>query len=151
MAGEGVEHIVERVESFARENVLPHLWATTPDAVVTTVVIADVPALDPAADREAVNLALTLGAPREGPPAAFATDAAALQQMGLPTVVWRTWIDGARAPAGRVHRAGRARALRRAHGEHRAVGRCHPVPHPITGQRTPARRDLHLTRYGLPA
>jgi acetylornithine deacetylase len=72
---------------FADEEVLPSLRVRAPDASITTEVLADIPALDPAGNESAATLVGSLAGLDQLASVSYATDGAAIQLAGLPTVV----------------------------------------------------------------
>lgn len=85
--GDDVDDIQQRVESFARDQVLPRLREVAPEADIVTERLADVPALEPDGNAGAADVLLALGLYEAVQAVSFGTDASALQRAGLPTVV----------------------------------------------------------------
>ena len=79
--------VLERIERFGREQVLPKLRAVSEDTGIDTRVGIHVPSLAPAADEPAQRLALRLAERNETFAVAYGTEAGLFQRAGIPTVV----------------------------------------------------------------
>jgi len=79
--------VLERVERFGRETVLPRLRAVSGDTDIETRLGVNVPGLAPAADEPAQRLALRLTERNDTIAVAYGTEAGLFQRAGIPTVV----------------------------------------------------------------
>lgn len=79
--------VLERVERFSHERVLPGLRAVSEDTNVTTRLGVHVPELAPATDEPAERLALRLTERNDSLAVSYGTEAGLFQRAGIPTVV----------------------------------------------------------------
>jgi acetylornithine deacetylase len=89
LPSEDPEEIIQRIEEFVRNEVLPDLREFAPDAQVATESIARVPPLMPDPQARCENWLRQLPGVRPGGPGevSFATEAGSFQRAGISTVV----------------------------------------------------------------
>ncbi len=86
LPGDGSERVVEKLDTYARQNLIPEMRKVHPDADIQIAVTADYAALSPSPDSEpTATLARITGQPASK--VSFATEAGFYQQAGIPTVV----------------------------------------------------------------
>ena len=81
------EAVIGLIERFAREEVLPELRATAPEAAIETTCLAKVPGLAEQPDSPAEALVRLLTGSNSDAKVSFATEAGLFQQAGVPTVI----------------------------------------------------------------
>ena len=87
LPGSGEEEILERFESFARQEVLPRMRAVSRGADIRTQATARVPALVPAPGSDAETLALMLAESNRTYAVSYGTEAGIFQAAEIPAVV----------------------------------------------------------------
>ena len=81
------DRIVERVEAYVRDVLLPDMRRRFPAAAIETEVTVRAPALAPLTDSPAETLALSLAGANETSVASFCTEAGIFQGSGVPAVI----------------------------------------------------------------
>jgi acetylornithine deacetylase len=99
LPGDDPEVILAEIEDHAGTVLLPQMLSVAPGADISTMVVADVPALDASRSSPAVELVRTLTGSNSSSVVAFGTDAGHFERIGLSTVVFGPGsIDQAHKP-----------------------------------------------------
>jgi acetylornithine deacetylase len=82
-----IDYVIDELNTYARETVLPEMRANFPEADIQTELIARAPALMREENSSAEELVLALTGHNETTVAAYATEAGIFQEAGMSTVV----------------------------------------------------------------
>ena len=80
-------YVKARMAAYVGETLLPAMRAVHPGADIETVVVGEVPGLEPRAENPARDVALRLTGGNRPGTVAFGTEAGLYQELGIPTVV----------------------------------------------------------------
>jgi acetylornithine deacetylase len=81
------QRVIERIESYARDTLLPQMRREHADAVIEISKIAAAPGLDASEQAAITQLVRALTADQDKHKVAYGTEAGLFQRAGVPTVV----------------------------------------------------------------